>query len=238
MKKQLVSISILSFFVMAGCNETTKKETTVKVVGAMRNVMHDGKLEGSISLDTLESFENLYGLGPVEFLSGEILIMEGKTFVSKVVNDSVMTVEQTNKVKAPFFVYSNVQEWKEIDLPESVKDLKSLERFLDYKTKNSVRPFTFKLSGIVKSANIHIVNLPKGTKVSSPEEAHEGLISYLIGEEDVDIIGFFSTEHKAVFTHHDTFMHLHLITKDRKKMGHLDELVFIPGKMKLFVSAD
>jgi len=238
MKKQLITLSLLSFFMIAGCHETIKKETTVKVVGAMRDVMHEGKLEGSVSIDTLGNSKGLYGLGPVEFLSGEILIIDGKTFVSKVVNDSVMNVEETNKVKAPFFVYSDVQEWKEIELPPSVKDLKSLEHFLDHKTKNSVRPFTFKLSGKVKSANIHIVNLPKGTKVSSPKEAHVGLISYLIGEEDVDIIGFFSTEHKAVFTHHDTFMHLHLITKDRKKMGHLEEVAFIPGKMKLFVSAD
>ncbi len=42
----------------------------------------------------------------------------------------------------------------------------------------------------------------------------------------VDIVGFFSTEHKTIFTHHDTFMHLHLITKDKLMMGHLDNAVF------------
>lgn len=236
MKKQFLALTLLSLFVISGCGVTEKKETSVKVIGAMRHVMHEGKLEGSVSIDTLGTSTELYGLGPVEFLSGEILIIDGKTFVSKVVNDSVMTVEQTNKVKAPFFVYSEVHEWKELELPSNVKDLKSLEHFLDRKTRESVRPFTFKLSGTVKSAHIHIVNLPKGTKVSSPEEAHQGLVPYFIGEEEVDIIGFFSTEHKAVFTHHDTFMHLHLITKNRTKMGHLEDVEFKQGTMKLYLS--
>jgi acetolactate decarboxylase len=42
----------------------------------------------------------------------------------------------------------------------------------------------------------------------------------------VEIIGFFSTEHKGVFTHHDSFLHMHLITKDKEKMGHLDAATF------------
>jgi hypothetical protein len=56
---------------------------------------------------------------------------------------------------------------------------------------------------------------------------------YNYQNEDAEIIGFFSTEHKGVFTHHDSFLHMHLITKDESKMGHLDELKI--GKMKLYL---
>jgi acetolactate decarboxylase len=49
------------------------------------------------------------------------------------------------------------------------------------------------------------------------------------------MVGFFSTEHQAVFTHHDTFMHLHLMTEDKKQMGHLEELRFKPGQMRLLL---
>lgn len=93
----------------------------------------------------------------------------------------------------------------------------------------------FKLSGIVDLATIHIVNLPKGSKVSSPDEAHKGQKNYKVKNEQSEIIGFFSTEHKAIFTHHDTFLHMHLITADRQKMGHLDEVVFKKGTMKLYL---
>ena len=73
-------------------------------------------------------------------------------------------------------------------------------------------------------AKIHIQNLPKGAIVTSPAEAHQGQIDYVLLNEDVTIIGFFSTEHKGIFTHHDSTIHLHLITKDESKMGHLDAL--------------
>jgi acetolactate decarboxylase len=58
-------------------------------------------------------------------------------------------------------------------------------------------------------------------------------VNYSLGSEEVEIIGFFSTEHQAVFTHHDTYVHLHLMTKDESKMGHLDEVVF--DEMKLYL---
>jgi acetolactate decarboxylase len=106
-------------------------------------------------------------------------------------------------------------------------------KFIDDKTTDFKRPFTFKLIGEVSRAIIHIQNLPKGTKVSSPDEAHQGQTNYELNNEESEIIGFFSTEHKGVFTHHDSFLHMHLITADETKMGHLDELEI--KEMKLYL---
>lgn len=83
-------------------------------------------------------------------------------------------------------------------------------------------------------AAIHIVNLPKGTKVSSPEDAHQGQRNFTIKNKAVELIGFFSIKHKAIFTHHDTYMHIHLITEDKKQMGHLDKLNIAMRTAKLF----
>jgi acetolactate decarboxylase len=77
--------------------------------------------------------------------------------------------------------------------------------------------------------------LPKGTKVSSPEEAHQGQVNFEIKNEQSDLVGFFSTAHQSIFTHHDTYIHVHLITADRQKMGHLDKVIFKKGTMKLFL---
>lgn len=41
----------------------------------------------------------------------------------------------------------------------------------------------------------------------------------------------------AIFTHHDTYLHMHLITKDLKKMGHLDQVSFHPENVRIFLSA-
>jgi len=224
-----------------GCAATIEKnqpDTTVQVVGAMRNVMWKGDLQGTIALDAIANKKHLYGLGPVEYLAGELLIVDGKSYKSTVVSETEMRVEETFAVKAPFFVYANVPDWKEQPLPDSIRTISQLEAFLDQATKQAKRPFAFRLEATVDSALIHIVNLPRGTQVSSPDEAHEGQVNYSLQNQDVEIVGFFSTEHKAVFTHHDTFLHMHLITKDKKQMGHLDDLHLRPGTVKLYLPVE
>ncbi len=238
MKFKKITIGILVIG-MISCNSTRKETTStctysnIKIVGAMKNVMWKGELGGNIDLDTISERNGLYGLGPVSYLTGELLINGGKSYVSKVTSDSTMTVEKRFDVSAPFFVYANVTEWNKIELPSNVKSIKDLEKFIDEKTADYKRPFSFKLKGKVSKAIIHIQNLPKGTRVSSPDEAHQGQTNYKLTKEESEIVGFFSTKHKGVFTHHDSFLHMHLITKDESKMGHLDELKI--GRMKLYL---
>jgi len=240
MSSSQILIAILALAII-GCNRTQSKDSSkeadgyadIKVVGAMKNVMRKGDLSDRIEVDTISDKEGLYGLGPLSYLTGELLINNGKSYVSKGTSDSTMAVEQRFDVSAPFLVYANVMEWTEVVLPSDIKTIRDLESFIDDRTSDFKRPFAFKLVGHIKSALIHIQNLPEGTKVSSPEEAHQGQTNYTLNNEDAEIIGFFSTEHKGVFTHHDTFLHMHLITADESKMGHLDKLEI--AKMTLYL---
>jgi acetolactate decarboxylase len=235
-KTTLLGLTILT---LTNCSTKAQQTTSeVKIVGEMKNVMWKGQLYGNIKLDTIANKTNLYGLGPVEYLSGEILIIDGKSYKSTVVSDTTMKVEETYEIKAPFFGYANISKWTEQTLPDSIQTIQQLEKYLDNVTKSSPRPFMFKLTGTVEQATIHIVNLPKGSKVSSPDEAHKGQKNYELKNEQSEIVGFFSTEHKAIFTHHDTYLHLHLITIDRQKMGHLDGVLFKKGTMKLYLPTE
>lgn len=232
LKKILFALIILTTM---NCTHKAETSTSVKIVGEMKNVMRKGQLYGNIDLDTISDKVNLYGLGPVEYLAGEILIFNGKAYKSTVVRDSRMNVQETYDIKAPFFAYANISNWNEHILSEDFESIAELEKRIDELSRKLTRPFMFKLQGMIKHAKIHIVNLPEGSKVSSPEEAHRGLIDYHIRNEPCEIIGFFSTEHQTIFTHHDTFLHMHLITNDKTQMGHLDELSFESGKMKLYL---
>jgi acetolactate decarboxylase len=237
---KLFLIEVLTLSLIS-CNLTQKEKIAdetasyadIKMVGAMKNVMWKGEIGSSINLDTISNKNGLYGLGPMSHLTGEIMIINGKSYVSKVTSDSTMNVEKTFHTSAPFFVFGNVTEWNEMELPASIKTIQDLETFIDYKTAEFKRPFAFKLSGLVSSAVIHIQNLPEGTKVSSPDEAHQGQTNYKIENVNAEIIGFFSTEHKGVFTHHDSYSHMHLITEDESKMGHLDDIEM--SNMKLYL---
>lgn len=199
----------------------------------MKNVMWRGELAGRIQLDTMTDKKGLYGLGPLSYLQGEITVNDGRCYVSRVNPDGSMTVTEDPTVSAPFFVYAHVTNWDTLVLPKAVRTIADLEKYVDEQSRHRTRPFAFKLAGRVAGAVIHVQNLPPGTQVSSPEEAHQGQVDYKIGPTEAEIVGFFSTEHHGVFTHHDANTHLHLITADATKMGHLDHLEI--NQMTLFL---
>ena len=207
----------------------------VHITGEMRNVMWKGQLEGNIHLDTIANKSNVVGLGPLEYLGGEIIVIDGKSYKSIVISDSSMEVVETFNIKAPFFAHANISNWSEELLDVDIQTIQQLESFLDNKKSGSSQPFMFKLAGFVKEATIHVVNLPVGAKVSSPNDAHKGLVKYQMENQEAEIVGFFSKEHKGIFTHHDSYLHMHLMTKDKQMMGHLDALSIEMGKMRLFL---
>ncbi|MBS1554140.1 MAG: acetolactate decarboxylase [Bacteroidetes bacterium] len=231
-----VCIAILCVFISIFTrNNATAQEgrRDVNIIGTMRDVMWKGKLSGNIDLDTLSNKHHLFGLGPVEYLAGEILIVDGRAYQSTVLNDSTMKVEETYAIKAPFFAYANITNWMEVMLPDSVKSINQLERLLEHITKKVNQSFLFQFKGEVEQATIHIVNLPKGLTVNSPADAHQGQKNFLLTNREVDVVGFFSTAHKGIFTRHDTYLHMHLITSDKQKMGHLDEVRIKKGTIKI-----
>lgn len=238
LRYSILGITLLSILSCGSTQNSSAKlarNTGAKVciAGAMKNVMWKGELGSSIDLDTIGVKDGLYGLGPLTNLSGELLIINGTGYASKVISDTAMSVEKGLHFSAPFFVYTNVVDWVEVPLPLSIKTISDLEIYLDNNADGIDRPFPFKLSGLVTKAVIHIQNLPNGTPVSSPRDAHQGQVNYELTSVSADILGFFSTEHQGIFTHHDSFVHMHLITTDERKMGHVDDLVI--DKMKLYL---
>ena len=238
MKLIKVFLVFIAVMMAIGTSHAQRKNGEVIIVGEMKNVMWKGQLHGSIFLDTIANKEHLYGFGPVEYLAGEILIVDGIAYKSTVFDDTSMMVEPTYDVEAPFFAYANIYQWKEIPLPKEVKSLPQLEAFLHAQTLSVGKPYLFKLSGKAEKAKIHVVNLPKGARVNTPDDAHLGRKFYELVNREVDIVGFFSTAHQTVFTHKDSYLHMHLLTKDKYAMGHLDELQFEQGAMKLYLSLD
>ena len=238
------TILFLLLIVLVSCQRASNTTATkirsvnsVKIAGAMRNVMHKGEVSGVIDLDTIKNKTHLYGLGPLEGLAGEILVIDGKGYKSTVDSAATMQVTETFEMKAPFFVYANVDTWSEANLPDSVSTLADLDRYLDLAAKDLPGQFCFRLTATIERSTIHIVNLPLGSKVSSPEEAHLGQVNYELVNADVELVGFFSKKHKGVLTHHDTNIHVHLITTDKEMMGHLDKLKLQSGTARLFLPA-
>ena len=228
------AIYILFVIFLVSCTSSTSK-SSVKVVGEMKDVMWKGDLKGKIATDSLNSKET-YGLGPIEFLKGEIVVFEGQSYVSKVVDSISHEVSKVPSVSAPFFVYSSNSDLKIVKFNRKNYTLKELEEYVNLVYKDYDQPLLIRIDGIFENIKVHSVNLPEGKKVSSPDEAHQGLTQYDFKNISGSLIGFFSRHHKAVFTHHDSFFHSHFISDDRKVLGHIDETNFNSTNVTLKVS--
>ena len=204
----------------------------VILTGAMRRTMWEGQLAGLIAMDSIAK-PGMFGIGPLEHLRGEITMVDGRCFVSYVVNDGTIKVEERSDVKAPFFVRAAVTRWDPIALPSTVVDLPSLDKFLTEWSMTRTEPFTFRLRGLVIDAHVHVINVPPGAAINGPDEAHTHQLVVQDSNNEGTLLGFFSTGHKAVFTHHDTNIHVHYISWDNKLMGHLDLLRVDPTRVVL-----
>lgn len=231
MKKQRLFSLLLTLFLFNSC--TNHSQPKVQIAGAMKNVMWKGELGGIIQLDSLCQKPGMYAVGPLEGLAGEILVWDSKPYVSRLAADSSLKVTEMPEARAPFLVYAQVNDWQNRPLPASIKNLADLESYLDSLAKDSEEPFPFLLEGEIKSAKIHCQNLAPGSLVTNPNEAHAGQVNYELGKSKVKILGFYSRHHQGIFTHHDSFMHMHLMTDDSKMMGHIDRIEFESGAREL-----
>ncbi len=208
----------------------------VTATGSMRATKWEGQLAGLVSMDSL-ALPGVYGIGPLEYLQGEILLLDGVCHVATVARDGSVQMEQRNDVAAPFFVHARVEHWEEVELPENVHDLTMLNGYLDMLSVHRDEPFVFRLTGRILSAVIHVMDVPPLASVSSPEDAHTHQRNFTVQDTDVRMLGFFSRHHQGVFTHHDSNIHVHLITMDGSLMGHLDRLDFVPASLRLEMAA-
>lgn len=197
-------------------------QAQVIATGSLRATMWEGQLSGLVAMDSL-AVPGMFGLGPLEHLRGEITTIDGRSFISHMESDSVI-VEEISGVSAPFFVHQQVGEWEEVSLGEDVTDLPSLDAFLSKRYVDRQEPFFFRSHGKVHEATAHIMDVPAGSIINGPADAHASQKRFTVKDAEVELIGVFSTKHHTVFTHHDSNIHVHLITADRNLMGHFGSL--------------
>ena len=213
----------------SSCQHTDKKGivTEVKYSGALRTIM-SGNIQAVISLDSLSNKKHLYALGAVEKLKGEIQIFDGKPRNSFVV-DSSLQIKDSYKLKAALLVYAEVEEWETFQI-ENITTKSDLEEKIFETAKsqeiNIERPFPFLLEGNVSSLDWHVINWKEDDTIHNHKKHTESGLNGTLSNTEVEIIGFYSTKHKAVFTHHTTNMHMHFKTDGISIAGHVDDLLF------------
>lgn len=219
--------SLIIVLVIASCQTNKKKGIIAEVSfsGALRTIM-SGDIQSTIRLDSLSNKKNLYALGAVENLRGEVQIFDSEPSICYVDNKSLQ-IDDSYSHNAALLVYAEVEEWDDFILKNiSTKD--ELEETI-FKIANSGGinnddPFPFLLNGQVASLDWHVINWKEGDTIHNHKKHKESGLNGTLQNREVQIIGFYSTKHKAIFTHHTTNMHMHFKTNENTIAGHIDDL--------------
>jgi len=224
----LLAILALIILTLQGCKqETTDSVEGIVHVGALKEIM-SGDLDSNINLDELREVPNLYALGAIAGLKGEIQIINSKPYNSRVTTEN-FTIDTDFNASAALLVYTQVPEWHEFSIPKAILTLKQFEDFLEYTAVkagvDTSQPFPFMIEGYVRKIDWHIVNWDENNASHSRESHLASGLNGIMVEEDVEILGFYSKDHKGIYTHHDANWHMHFNAKDQNLAGHLDDLL-------------
>ncbi len=225
----ITCLGSLIIFGLSACEEQhTGKTIEVKYAGALRNMMHKGDISAQISLSELADLENLYALGAISKLKGEIQIFDGQAWNTRVVGDSLI-VDSSFAQSATLLVYAQVAQWNTIDIPNTIHTRKDLEQFIKQQAAeqgiNTNAPFPFLLEGAFQSVDWHVINWKDGDMEHSHEKHIKSGLHGTLKDVSLQALGFYSERHKGIFTHHTAHTHIHMKTANKRIAGHIDELV-------------
>jgi acetolactate decarboxylase len=233
--KGLVIIVVFILLFNFSCNDRKQQEFSVRHFGELRNIMKKNDLSTHLDFSEFEPKNNLYALGALESLKGELLVLDGKPY-RIFLEQGRVKIENDFDFKAVIAVTSNVSSWKTYDIPDSVNTKKELELFILLKAKaegiDVASPFPFMIEGKPSSISWHVIDWPATDSIHSHEKHVKSGPNGQIENKEASILCFYSNKHQGVFTHHTTNVHMHFMLKDESLGGHLDNL-FIGKNMKL-----
>lgn len=219
----MMSVIMLIGLGLNSIAQETKNGPQVYTIGAMK-VVKGGDLESTTEIKTEQGIEHMYGLGPLDSLTGEVMILDGVIYISKLENgqEVVTTVDQ---IKAPFFVLSEVPNWKSSILNADIQTLEGIEAYLLMAYHILQKPFAFQVVGTFDEVAYHIQNRTAQTEVEQPFEIHKHQAKYTLKNVAGTLLGFYSPNHEGVFTHKGQKIHVHFLSEDKNHMGHVDHLM-------------
>ena len=192
--------------------------------GSLRAV-HGGDVSGKVSLTQFAGKKNLYAVGPVAGLDGEITAAAGKFYIARVTHGDVKTNSDLS-TSASFLVWSEVSAWQPavslgVKLETHAQLEKQIEALAIEAKMDMTKPFPFKLEGMLDSVDYHVL-VPK-TRQPGQTGHGDGAKKITARNTEALVIGFFSRNHEGVFTHRGSAAHLHVI-EGSGSSGHVDEI--------------
>jgi acetolactate decarboxylase len=215
-------------------------EGNVHVHGSLRAMLHENQFGSQIDLATLPQSPHLFGLGALADLAGEVLVLEGRTYVSYPNGAHAATTEElpTASLGAALLVTTQVEAWDGFVVEAEIawEDFEAtLRQWVERLGWDTQQRLPFQIIGRFPELQWHVIDGSRLQGGGGSHEQHLQAASRLQAQNAAArIVGFYSLQDQGVFTHRDAISHLHCLTSEPQQMGHVDRMVVPAGARVLF----
>lgn len=209
-------------------------ELAVLVEGALREIMHEGKIGPRVSLSSL-SRKHLYAIGPLSGLRGEVTIVDGAPSIAYPDGAGAIRIASgLEGEQAALLVSAYVERWQRVPITRDLamgeldSTLEQLAREAGFDVE---RRLPMRIEGPVRELAWHVL---AGADPSRPEGGHEhghahDAVRGVLASEKASLVGFFSKRDHGVFTHMGSNTHFHVVEPAQQISGHVDGVVVRRG---------
>lgn len=195
--------------------------------GVGSDTLMKSEIGATKSLRPLAEAGNMYALGPVSGIKGEIAMWNSDPLMGMVVNGKPTLVRDPD-AHGSWLVWSQVKGWKAVPMPNRSLSYAEINAAVDeLASANGITdpnmPLPFLMQGKIESASVHIVNLQDDGKPMTKEKVAILKTRFHLNNETVAVLGFRSSRHST----NPGTIHMHARTADA--IYHIDEVKLAPG---------
>lgn len=210
---------------VAAGDETTKIETSSNFIqyGEMHEAIGQQKSHGRVLLSDLVKRPNVYAVGALKDLAGEVTVENGKIIATKVDADGkVETISKASTLQATMLAGASVDSWATQPVTHDVNHA-DFDTFIANAAAESKvdteKPFAFMVEGEFTNVRLHVINgacpvhaRMKATKLDTAHRPFEQTFATIKGK----LIGILAKDAVGKLTHPATMTHVHIIYTDEQ----------------------
>lgn len=216
--------------------------------GNFRHMMHTGETGGTIALDTLTA-PSVWGVGATAGLRGEVVLRDGAVLVSRGDDPDARLTPPEAGEEAVILAFGAVADWQSVEIPHDMAP-ERLTHFIEMQAQSlGLDPkggFPIRIEGRFPQLVWHVVTgkaPAKGGNSAGHGGGHankrSGMNLYDEAGASGEIIGVYTgAALEGIASHPGERLHLHFVSVDGTRSGHVDKLTIPAGAMLRLPAAE
>ncbi len=199
----------------------------VTAYGNFKRMKHTGDASGKVALLSIPRLGGIYGVGALADLRGEILVWNGKAFVTPGESETGSTRPAIPEDQATLLATAQVKEWIEVPIPDDMTQ-QEFERFIiDSANATHIdtdRPFPFIVRGEVTDYTWHVITgkAKRHGGGAKHKQGHANNRTFSGHKAEGKLVGFYSAEKlEGVISHPGERFHVHYADNHFRTSGQL-----------------